>query len=124
MDLHPPNNIAKKPTQAELLAFHNELKRYEASLKRWDMQLQEREDALEMAEQALLDDGEGCDCGFEQMSEGCGCGWCGELRAGVAAGGPMAKSFAQFQAAKEPAPGREELAFLDRLYKLKDPRKA
>lgn len=131
-----PSYLKKPRAQMppELQAALDELKRYEASLRRWDMQLQEREDTLEQAElaafdedggcgQALLDEDGGCDCGFEEMSRGCGCGWCGELREGVAAGGHMAKSYTQFQVASEKPPSREELSFLNKLYKLKDGRK-
>jgi hypothetical protein len=127
----------KKPknhTPAELQSFHDELKRYEASLRRWDMRLQEREDALEMAEQALLDGGgfeggcvggfdEGCDCGFEEMSEGCDCDWCEELRESVTMGGKMAQSYARFLAVNDKPASGDELSFLGKLYKLNDGRK-
>jgi hypothetical protein len=90
--MYPREPIAPKsnnPTMSELQQYHLDLKQYERALQVWDTLLQSQEAHVDEMEANLLEFDEDdieCACGFAEMTDGCDCEWCDQLRDEVDSG--------------------------------------
>lgn len=111
-----PTTLTGKPTAAQLRAWYEELKKYEATLQRWDDSLSEREAELE----ALFDDDEDPEtwfcktCMTNHVGDRIDPNWpCWGERMGLVSSVP----------AETIAGAEAEIEWLETLYKLPDRRR-
>jgi hypothetical protein len=120
---------------SELQQYHLDLKQYERALQVWDTMLQSQEAHVDAMEANLLEfeeDDIECACGFAEMTDGCDCEWCDQLRDEVDSGeGDCATAYYKWsqtptvtaEAVKKSSPASiEDIQFLDRLFALPDTR--